>query len=135
VSCFLLCRVELRTQEAERGANSEEAERLVWAAQTIFATGCECLQLSHCPAVAQLSSIPQSCSHLFLALYLTCSAHQSDVCFLLYGAAEKASIYTYPGAVLPVLNPLMRVLAYYFPDKGIKAVSLCSCHLSSIPLS
>ncbi len=37
-------------------------------------------------------------------------------------AAEKASIYTYPGAVLPVLNPLMRVLAYYFPDDGIKRV-------------
>ena len=32
--------VELRTQEAERGMNSEEAERLVWSAQTIFATGC-----------------------------------------------------------------------------------------------
>ena len=46
------CRVELRTQEAERGMNSEEAERLVWAAQTIFATGCElrvlaCAQLDH----------------------------------------------------------------------------------------
>ena len=36
-----LCRVELRTQEAERGMNSEEAEKLVWAAQTIFATGCK----------------------------------------------------------------------------------------------
>ena len=32
--------VELRTQEAERGMNSEEAERLVWSAQTIFSTGC-----------------------------------------------------------------------------------------------
>jgi hypothetical protein len=38
-------------------------------------------------------------------------------------AAEKASIYTYPGAVLPILNPLMRLLAYYFPDDGIKRVS------------
>ncbi|KAK9909316.1 hypothetical protein WJX75_000424 [Coccomyxa subellipsoidea] len=65
--------VELRTQDAERGLNSEEAEKLVWAAQTIFATG-----------------------------------------------SEKASIYTYPGAVLPILNPLMRLLAYYFPDDGIK---------------
>lgn len=37
----VICRVELRTQEAERGMNSEEAEKLVWAAQTIFATGCE----------------------------------------------------------------------------------------------
>ena len=36
-------RVELRTQEAERGMNSEEAERLVWAAQEIFANGCELL--------------------------------------------------------------------------------------------
>lgn len=35
------CSVELRTQDAERGLNSEEAEKLVWAAQTIFATGCE----------------------------------------------------------------------------------------------
>lgn len=35
------CRIELRTQEAERGMNSAEAEKLVWAAQTIFATGCE----------------------------------------------------------------------------------------------
>lgn len=35
------CRVELRTQEGEKGLNSEEAERLVWAAQTIFATSCE----------------------------------------------------------------------------------------------
>ena len=39
------CRVELRTQEAERGMNSEEAEKLVWAAQTIFATGCERAQI------------------------------------------------------------------------------------------
>ena len=38
---FVYCRVELRTQDAERGLNSEEAEKLVWAAQTIFATGCE----------------------------------------------------------------------------------------------
>lgn len=37
----LHCRVELRTQEGEKGMNSEEAERLVWAAQTIFATNCE----------------------------------------------------------------------------------------------
>lgn len=37
-------------------------------------------------------------------------------------AAEKASIYTYPGAVLPILNPLMKVLAYLFPDEGIKKV-------------
>jgi hypothetical protein len=37
---LLCCRVELRTQEAERGMNSEEAERLVWAAQEIFANGC-----------------------------------------------------------------------------------------------
>lgn len=65
--------VELRTQDAERGLNSEEAEKLVWAAQTIFATG-----------------------------------------------SEKASIYTYPGAVLPILNPLMKVLAHFFPDDGIK---------------
>ncbi len=35
------CRVELRTQEGEKGLNSEEAERLVWAAQSIFATSCE----------------------------------------------------------------------------------------------
>ena len=41
------CRVELRTQEAERGMNSEEAEKLVWAAQTIFATGCERAQNSN----------------------------------------------------------------------------------------
>ena len=40
-SFFANCRVELRTQEAERGMNSEEAERLVWAAQEIFANGCE----------------------------------------------------------------------------------------------
>ncbi|CAL5219444.1 g1276 [Coccomyxa viridis] len=66
--------VELRTQEAERGMNSEEAEKLVWAAQTIFATG-----------------------------------------------SEKSSIYTYPAAVLPILNPLMKALAYLFPDKGIRS--------------
>lgn len=39
--CACYSRVELRTQDAERGLNSEEAEKLVWAAQTIFATGCE----------------------------------------------------------------------------------------------
>ena len=38
-------------------------------------------------------------------------------------AAEKASIYTYPAAILPVLNPLMKALAYMFPDKGIRTVS------------
>ncbi len=43
--------VELRTQEAERGMNSEEAERLVWSAQTIFSTGCA--QLS-CPPCTSL---------------------------------------------------------------------------------
>lgn len=44
-----MSRVELRTQDAERGMNSEEAERLVWAAQTIFATGCEleCCRVCH----------------------------------------------------------------------------------------
>ena len=47
-------------------------------------------------------------------------------------AAEKASIYTYPGAVLPVLNPLMRVLAYYFPDDGIKRVSFVLSLLSPL---
>ncbi len=51
---FACCRVELRTQEAERGMNSEEAEKLVWAAQTIFATGCK-LRL---PAVSQLDHLP-----------------------------------------------------------------------------
>ena len=40
-ACPACCSVELRTQEAERGMNSEEAEKLVWAAQTIFATGCK----------------------------------------------------------------------------------------------
>ena len=38
-------------------------------------------------------------------------------------AAEKASIYSYPSAILPVLTPLMKVLAHYFPDKGITTVS------------
>ena len=38
-------------------------------------------------------------------------------------AAEKSSIYTYPAAVLPILNPLMKALAYLFPDKGIRSVS------------
>jgi hypothetical protein len=32
--------------EGEKGLNSEEAERLVWAAQTIFATSCEPPRLS-----------------------------------------------------------------------------------------
>ena len=45
-ACSAWCRVELRTQEAERGMNSEEAEKLVWAAQTIFATGCKLRVLS-----------------------------------------------------------------------------------------
>ncbi|KAK9909472.1 hypothetical protein WJX75_002811 [Coccomyxa subellipsoidea] len=65
--------VELRTQEGEKGLNSEEAERLVWAAQTIFAT-----------------------------------------------SSVKASIYTQPGALMPFLDPLMRVLARYFPDAGLR---------------
>ncbi|BDA42788.1 Cytochrome P450 3A24 [Coccomyxa sp. Obi] len=64
--------VELRTQEGEKGMNSEEAERLVWAAQTIFATN-----------------------------------------------SVRASIYTAPGAVLPVLDPLLKLLARYFPDTGM----------------
>ncbi|CAL8467564.1 g7102 [Coccomyxa elongata] len=64
--------VELRTQEGEKGMNSEEAERLVWAAQTIFATN-----------------------------------------------SVRASIYTAPGALLPFLDPLMRLLAHYFPDAGL----------------
>ena len=42
-----------------------------------------------------------------------------DVCA---HAAEKSSIYTYPAAVLPILNPLMKALAYLFPDKGIRQV-------------
>lgn len=43
-------------------------------------------------------------------------------------AAEKASIYTYPGAVLPILNPLMKVLAHFFPDDGIiKVRALAGC--------
>jgi hypothetical protein len=46
VPCPYDCRVELRTQEGEKGLNSEEAERLVWAAQTIFATSCEPPRLS-----------------------------------------------------------------------------------------
>ncbi|EIE24557.1 cytochrome P450 [Coccomyxa subellipsoidea C-169] len=65
--------VELRTQEGEKGLNSEEAERLVWAAQSIFAT-----------------------------------------------SSVKASIYTQPGAIMPFLDPLMRVLARHFPDAGLK---------------
>jgi len=36
--------------------------------------------------------------------------------------AEKASVYTYPAALLPILNPLMKVLAYLFPDEGIRSV-------------
>ena len=49
-------------------------------------------------------------------------------------AAEKSSIYTYPGAILPVLNPLMKALAHLFPDKGITQVGarllhrVASCH-------
>ena len=43
-------------------------------------------------------------------------------------AAEKASIYTWPGAILPVLTPLMRVLAYLFPDKGITNVRRAPRH-------
>jgi hypothetical protein len=42
-----------------------------------------------------------------------------DVCT---HAAEKSSIYTYPAAVLPILNPLMKALAYLLPDKGIRQV-------------
>jgi hypothetical protein len=38
-------------------------------------------------------------------------------------AAEKSSIYTYPAAVLPILNPLMKALAYLFPDKGVRQVT------------
>ena len=37
-------------------------------------------------------------------------------------AAEKSSIYSYPGAILPVLTPLMKALAHLFPDKGITQV-------------
>lgn len=48
---------------------------------------------------------------------------------LLAIAAEKASIYTYPASVLPILNPLMKALAYMFPDKGIRQV----CHHSQKP--
>ncbi len=50
-------------------------------------------------------------------------------------AAEKSSIYTYPGAILPVLNPLMKALAHLFPDKGITQVTArllhqaAPCHL------
>ena len=39
-------------------------------------------------------------------------------------AAVKASIYTQPGAIMPFLDPLMRVLARHFPDAGLKTVSL-----------
>ena len=42
-------------------------------------------------------------------------------------AAEKSSIYTYPGAILPILNPLMKALAHFFPDKGITQVSARLC--------
>ena len=48
------------------------------------------------------------------------AAASTSVCA---SAAEKASIYTYPAAILPVLNPLMKALAYMFPDKGICTVS------------
>ena len=40
-----------------------------------------------------------------------------------YAAAVKASIYTQPGAIMPFLDPLMRVLARHFPDAGLKTVS------------
>ena len=48
-------------------------------------------------------------------------------------AAEKSSIYTYPAALLPILNPLMKALAYLFPDKGIRQVSTPTP--SRLPLS
>ena len=54
-------RVELRTQEAERGMNSEEAERLVWAAQEIFANGCE-PRLPHSPRSAWASRCCPLCA-------------------------------------------------------------------------
>ncbi len=124
--CSACCRVELRTQEAERGMNSEEAEKLVWAAQTIFATGCK-LRL---PAVSQLDHLPMlhyacRCESLLavhvLRYHRSCVSTSIDNCL---GARSGEVIHLHiPSSSAADLEPLMKALAYLFPDKGIRSVS------------
>lgn len=48
---------------------------------------------------------------------------EGDVCA--WSAAQRATIYTIPGAFMPFIEPLMRFFARRFPDEGLKTVRLC----------